>query len=138
MTHDQKLNHILNGLLSRKLKRLAENTDDRRLTFDFLCDILLKNENVDVGEKKFIKNRLIFDEYMTFINIDEVEIPDITQAGIKFMQQGGYVRQKELLNIDYEIKQETLKGLRRGKIAFIFSIISLTIAFLSLLVAFLK
>jgi hypothetical protein len=107
MTHYQKLDRILNGLLSRKLKRLAENTDDKRLTFDFLCNVLLKDEDVDTGEKEFIKDRLMFDGYITFITVDEIELPDITQAGIKFLQQGGYVKRQDLLNLDNEIKQES-------------------------------
>jgi hypothetical protein len=138
MTHYQKLDCILNGLLSRTLKRLAENTDDKRLTFDFLCNVLLKDENVETGEKEFIKNRLLFDEYITFITIDEIELPDITQAGIQFLQQGGYVKQKEFLTLDHDIKQESLKELKRSKPALILSIISLTIAFLSFLVSLLK
>jgi hypothetical protein len=98
---------------------LEYKTDDNRLTFDFLCGALLKDENVDKGEKEFIKNRLMFDEYIEFINIDGVELPDITPKGTEFIQKGGYVKQSELVNLDNEIKEETLKDLRRGKIALI-------------------
>ena len=138
MTHDQKLNMILHVLLSRQPKRFSDKVDDKRLTFEFLCNALFKNEGVLEWEMDFLKSRLFSDNYIRFIEVDNVQLPDLTQEGIKFIQQGGYEEQNQTLKIDKEIKIETLKELRRGKIALVLSVISITIAFLSLIIAFIK
>jgi hypothetical protein len=138
MTHEQKLNMILSGLLSRQPKRLEDKTDDKRLTFDFLCNILFENEEMLGWEIEFLQNRLLSDNYIKFIEIDNVQLPDITQEGIKFIQHGGYEEQYRTLQIDKEIKKETLKELHRNKLALVLSVISIMIAFVSLLATFLK
>ncbi len=138
MTYDQKLNIILTGLLSRQPKRLTDKFDDKRLTFEFLCNALFKNEGVSKWEMEFLKNRLLSDNYIEFIEVGDVQMPDLTQEGIKFIQQGGYEEQNQISKIEKEIKIETLKKLRRGKIAFVLSVISIAIAFLSLIISFIK
>jgi hypothetical protein len=138
MTHEQKLNKILNGLLSRLSKRLSDKTDDKRLTFEFLCNVLFPYEDIQKWEMEHLKNRLIYDGYITFIDVSGIQLPDITQKGIKFMQKGGYEESAKMHNIEKEIKKETLKEIQRGKISIIISIISLIIAIVSCLRSFLK
>ena len=113
MTHDRKLNSILHVLLSRQPKRFADKTDDKRLTFEFICDALFKGEDVLGWEVEFLKSRLLSDNYIRFVEFDGVQLPDLTQDGIKFIQKGGYVEQSQTLKTDKEIKNETLKELRR-------------------------
>lgn len=104
MTHDQKLNRILHALLSRQPKRLADKTDDKRLTFEFLCDALFQGEDVVGWEIEFLKDRLLTDSYIEFIEFDDAKLPDLTQEGVKFIQQGGYVEQNQILKLEKEMK----------------------------------
>jgi len=138
MTHDQKLNQILHALLSRQPKRFADKTDDKRLTFEFICNALFKGEDVLEWEVEFLKSRLLSDNYIKIIEVEDAQLPDLTQEGIQFIQHGGYVEQNRVLKTDKKIKDETLKELHRGKMTLILSVISIIIAFFSFLVAFLK
>ena len=89
MTHDRKLNQILHALLSRQPKRFADKSDDKRLTFEFLCNALFEGENMLKWEMEFLKSRLLSDNYIRFIEFEDMQLPDLTQESIKFIQKCG-------------------------------------------------
>ena len=131
MTHQKKLNSILNVLLDTHQKRLNKQQIDSRLNFSFICKVV--TEVTDDWEVEFLKQRLLSDGYMTMGDFGNVEPPNITQEGIKFIQQGGYV--KEMLNqeIEQKIRVETFKKFQYDKWAFLIAILSLITALIALI-----
>ncbi|MDD2244841.1 MAG: hypothetical protein VB122_03310 [Erysipelotrichales bacterium] len=139
MTHFEKLDKLLNGLMSRIRIRLERNIDDKRLTFDFLCDALFKNEGVEDWEKKFLQNRLISDGYIAFEKFYDEPLPIITQKGIEFVQKGGYKKIKEKETLYEEVQISTIKSNNRSKWALIVSIVSVILTLIiNILVLLLK
>lgn len=134
MTHDQKLNYILNVLLSRLPKRLENGVDDKRLTFEFLCNALFKDENMPNWEVMFLRNTLQNDGYMEFLSYDGVELPIITHNGIKFIQNGGYEKEKENKKAQEELINTTIKNNKRSLWALVISVISLGITIFSIFI----
>ena len=131
MTHQKKLNSILYVLLDTHQKRLNKQQIDSRLNFSFICKVV--TEVTDDWEVEFLKQRLLSDGYMTMGDFGNVEPPNITQEGIKFIQQGGYV--KEMLNqeIEQKIRVETFKKFQYDKWAFLIAILSLITALIALI-----
>ena len=77
MTHYQKLDMILNVLLSRVPFRNTNTDYESNLTMEFLCTRLFANENLTDWEIKFLQDRLIDDKYIEMITVDNVLIPNI-------------------------------------------------------------
>lgn len=127
MTHVEKLDKILIGLMTRVKHRMSSNSDDSRLTFDFLCDVLLKDEGVENWEKQFLQNRLMSDGYLSFDAMNGVSLPSITQKGIEFVQKGGYRKLQEKEKLFEEVQISTIKSNNRSKWALIVAILSLII-----------
>lgn len=134
MTHNQKLDMILNGLLSRVPHRNANGSDYGVLTFDFLCAALFKDEEVSSWEVKFLQDRLIGDEYVEMIPVNEVQIPNITQKGIKFIQNGGYQKERERLDLQDENVRTTIESNKRSKSALVVSLISIGLSLIAIIV----
>ncbi|MCK9422216.1 MAG: hypothetical protein M0Q38_06435 [Bacteroidales bacterium] len=130
MTHAEKLNQVLFILLDTHRKRLANQAIDERLTFSFICTKVA--EVTEDWEIQFLKQRLISDGY---VEVDKslkiIEPPEITQSGIKFIQQGGYVVVEQSNEIDKKIKAASLQKFQYDKWAFAIAILSLIIAILS-------
>lgn len=118
------------GLNTRVIARMSNNTDDKRLTFDYLCDVLLKDEGVEDWEKQFLQNRLVSDGYLSFDNFDGVILPNITQKGIEFLQKGGYKKILEREKLNEEVQISTIKSNNRSKWALIIAAISLILTIL--------
>ena len=97
MTHSQKLNGILHVLIGN----LGKTEVNPKLTFEFIC----KNV-VEVNEKwemLFLQNMLVNDGYvLSFGGLNE--LPNLTHAGIKFIQNGGYNEIVESRELDKRIK----------------------------------
>lgn len=131
MTHRQKLDMLLNGLLSRVPMRYTAGKDNNILTFDYLCSILLKDEDMPSWEVEFLNRTLIEDGYIEMVDADGVLIPNITHKGIKFIQDGGYskadLRQKQ----QDELVRSTIKSNNRSMLALIVSIVATIIALAS-------
>ena len=89
MTHRQKLDILLNGLLSRVPMRYTAGTDNNILTFDYLCSILLKEEDVPSWEVKYLERTLIEDGFIEMVDAEGIMIPNITHKGIRYIQDGG-------------------------------------------------
>ena len=66
MTHFEKLDKLLMGLMSRVKHQMSGNSENPKLTFDFLCDVLLKDEGIEDWEKQFLQNRLMSDGFLSF------------------------------------------------------------------------
>lgn len=132
MTHYQKLDVLLNGLLSRVPHRNTYGSDNSALTFEFLCSALLKNENVTNWEMKFLQDRLVDDGYVEIIEENNVLVPIITQKGVKFMQDGGYKKEQERRNMQDELVRTSIESNKRSKIAVWIASISLVVAILAL------
>jgi len=135
MTHYEKLDMLLNALLSRVTYRNTHGSDYNVLTFEFLCSKLFKDEDVNAWEVKYLQDRLIGDEYVEMIKKDNVLIPNITQKGIKFMQDGGYVKEQERVKMQDEQVRTTIENNNRGKLALVLSFISMLIALAALVLS---
>lgn len=131
MTYEQKLDTLLRGLLSRVPQRFINGSDNKILSFDYLCSILLKDEDMPSWEVEFLNRALIEDGYIEMVDDDGVLIPNITHKGIKFIQDGGYskadLRQKQ----QDELVRSTIKSNNRSMLALIVSIVATIIALAS-------
>lgn len=131
MTYEQKLDTLLRGLLSRVPQRFIIGSDNKILSFDYLCSILLKDEDMPSWEVEFLNRTLIEDGYIEMVDADGVLIPNITHKGIKFIQDGGYskadLRQKQ----QDELVRSTIKSNNRSMLALIVSIVATIIALAS-------
>ena len=135
MTYDAKLDANLNGLLSRVPIRINnDKKDDTRLTMDFICNTLFQKEGHENWETEFLERRLLSDGFIQFIEVDSVTLPEITDLGIRYIQNGGYKRERSNRSIDEELKKENLKNAKRSWIALTISIISLAIAMAKILI----
>lgn len=131
MTYEQKLDILLNGLLSRVPMRYKTGKDYNILTFDYLCSILLKEEDAPSWEVKYLQRTLIEDGLIEMVDAEGIMIPNITHKGIKFIQDGGYskadLRQKQ----QDELVRSTIKSNNRSMLALIVSIVATIIALAS-------
>ena len=138
MTHYEKLDMLLNGLLSRVIHRNTHGSDNSILTFEFLCSKLFKDEDVKAWEVKYLQDRLIGDEYVEMIEKDNMLIPNITQKGIKFIQDGGYKKEQERKNMQDELVKTSIESNKRSKWAFVVSIASFLVALAALIIGLLN
>ena len=138
MTHYEKLDMLLNALLSRVIHRNTNGSDYGILTFEFLCSNLFKDEDVNAWEVKYLQDRLIGDEYVEMIEKDNVLIPNITQKGIKFIQGGGYKKEQERSNKQDELVDTSIKSNKISIWALAVSIASFLVAFAALIIGLLK
>ncbi len=139
MTHNEKLDAILNGLLSRVPVRIKnDRKDDTRLTMDFICKALFQKEGHEDWETEFLQRRMLSDGFIQFIEVENVKLPEITNLGIKYIQNGGYRREYSIRSIDEELKKENLKNAKRSWVALLISIISLVIAITKFLIDYFK
>lgn len=87
MTHDEKLDKILYGLLSRISTKIRNNgEDDQRLTMDFICKALFKEGEHEDWENKFLQRRLLSDGLIEFKRKEDLDLPEIIDLGIKYIQ----------------------------------------------------
>lgn len=133
MTHRQKLDELLNGLLSRIPMRYATGKDYKILTFDYLCSILLKEEDVQSWEVKYLQQTLIEDGYIEMVDADGVMIPNITHKGTRYIQDGGYCKEEIRKKEQDELIKSTIKSNNRSLLALTVSIIATIIALASFL-----
>jgi hypothetical protein len=107
MTHDEKLNSILYKYLYAEKFRLENNPEYFKFTFDFI--IKSQKDGTEKWEKEFLKERLFKDGYLIENGQGRGEPYIITNAGKKFIQEGGYLKERERKNIYDEIQKDTLK-----------------------------
>lgn len=138
MTHYEKLDMLLNALLSRVIHRNTNGSDYSILTFEFLCSNLFKDEDVNAWEVKYLQDRLIGDEYVEMIEEDNMLIPNITQQGIKFIQDGGYKKELERSNKHDELVDTSIKSNKISIWALAVSIASFLVAFAALIIGLLN
>ena len=87
MTHDEKLDKILYGLLSRISTKIRNNgEDDQRLTMDFICKALFKEGVHEDWENEFLQRRLLSDGLIEFKRKEDLDLPEIIDLGIKYIQ----------------------------------------------------
>ena len=120
MIHAEKLNAILHIFIGEKSKEIPTPN----LSVKLICEKVLKiNEKWEID---FLTNILFDDEYLVK-NIYNLNT-EITHKGIKFVQSGAYKNEFETRELESKIKVETLKNLKRSKIAIYISAISLLIS----------
>ncbi len=132
MTQREKLDKILNGLMSRLPKRYETGTDNKILTFEFLCSVLFKDENMEPWEVASLKDVLMQDGYIEMVDVEGVSIPNITHTGKKFILDGGYKIEQERKNKQDELVKTSIESNKRSKIAVWIASISLVVAILAL------
>lgn len=132
MTQREKLDKILNGLMSRLPKRYETGTDNKILTFDFLCSVLFKDEMMEPWEVANLKDVLIQDGYIEMIDVEGTSIPNITHTGKKFILDGGYKKEQERKIKQDELVKTSIESNKRSKLAVWIASISLVVAILAL------
>lgn len=132
MTQRKKLDKILNGLMSRLPKRYETGTDNKILTFDFLCSVLFKDEMMEPWEVANLKDVLIQDGYIEMIDVEGTSIPNITHTGKKFILDGGYKKEQERKIKQDELVKTSIESNKRSKLAVWIASISLVVAILAL------
>ncbi len=85
-------------------------------------------------EVKFLQDRLIGDKYVEMISVNNVQIPNITQKGIKFIQDGGYQKERERLDLQDESVRTAIESNKRSKSALVVSLISLGLSLIAIVV----
>lgn len=138
MTQREKLDTILNGLMSRLPKRYETGTDNKILTFEFLCSILFKDENMEPWEVANLKDVLMLDGYIEIIDIEGTNIPNITHTGKKFILDGGYKKEQERKVKQDELVMTSIESNKRSKLAVWIASISLVVAILALVFQIIK
>ena len=87
MTHDEKLDKILYGLLSRISTKIRNNgEDDQRLTMDLICNALFIEGEHEDWENEFLQRRLLSDGLIEFKRKEDLDLPEIIDLGIKYIQ----------------------------------------------------
>lgn len=138
MTHDEKLDKILYGLLSRISTKIKNNgEDDKRLTMEFICKALFREEHED-WETEFLQRRLSSDGLIEFKRKESLDLPEITDLGIKYIQNGGYTREHSNKKIEEDLKMQTLKNAKKSWIAIVISVISLILTAINIWITFIK
>jgi hypothetical protein len=138
MTQREKLDKILNGLMSRLPKRYETGTDNKILTFKFLCSILFKDENMEPWEVANLKDILIRDGYVEMIDVEGTSIPSITHTGKKFILDGGYKKEQERKIKQDELVKTSIESNKISIWALAVSIASFLVAFAALIIGLLK
>lgn len=139
MTHDEKLDKILYGLLSRISTKIRNNgEDDKRLTMDFICKTLFKEEGHEDWETEFLQRRLLSDGLIEFKRKEDLDLPEITDLGIKYIQNGGYTRERSNKKIEEDLKIQSLKNAKKSWIAIVISAISLILTAINIWIAYIK
>lgn len=138
MTQREKLDKILNGLMSRLPKRYETGTDNKILTFDFLCSVLFKDEMMEPWEVANLKDILIRDGYVEMIDVEGTSIPSITHTGKKFILDGGYKKEEERKIKQDELVKTSIESNKISIWALAVSIASFLVAFAALIIGLLK
>lgn len=138
MTHEQKLDTLLTGLLSRIPTSTDNESDNDILTFDLLCSILLKEEDVPSWEVNFLQQTLLEDGNVKMTDAEGKMIPNITHKGIKFIQDGGYVKERKRKEEQDKLVKSSIESNLRSKWAMLISIISVLIALASIIIQITK
>ena len=125
MTHSEKLNRLLHVLLWTHRKVLTNQPVSTNITFTWLCKTVA--EVTEEWEIEFIKQRLLTDGYIKMGDFGDGEPPVLTPTGIKFIQSGGYTREAKERELEQQIKEQTLKSLKRSNTALKISILAIVI-----------
>ena len=134
MTQRQKLDKILYGLMSRLPKRYEDGTDYKILTFEYLCSVLLKEENMEPWEVNSLKDFLIEDGYIEMVDAEGSLIPNITHKGKKFLLDGGYEKEQERQNLQDELVKTNINSNNRSKWALWVSVIALLVSIVAIII----
>ena len=139
MTHDEKLDKILYGLLSRIFTKIRNNGEDnKRLTMDFICKTLFKEEGHEDWETEFLQRRLLSDGLIEFKRKEDLDLPEITDLGIKYIQNGGYTGERSNKKMEEDLKIQSLKNAKKSWIAIVISAISLILSAINIWTAYIE
>lgn len=138
MTHNEKLDAILHALLFvlsiRAKKRVGkEGIDDEKLTMESICIALFEKKGHEEWETNYLERRLLSDGYIEFNSFEGKHLPEITNSGIKFIQEGGYKAERLNKDMNNELLKQNLKIAKRSGYAFFISIAAVIISALSFL-----
>ena len=134
MTQRQKLDKILYGLMSRLPKRYEDGTDYKILTFEYLCSVLLKEENMEPWEVNSLKDFLIEDGYIEMVDAEGSLIPNITHKGKKFLLDGGYEKEQKRKELQDELVETGVKSNKRSKWALLVSVGALLVSIVAIII----
>ena len=134
MTQRQKLDKILYGLMSRLPKRYEDGTDYKILTFEYLCSVLLKEENMEPWEINSLKDFLIEDGYIEMVDAEGSLIPNITHKGKKFLLDGGYEKEQKRKDLQDENVETGIKSNKRSKWALWVSVAALIASIVAIII----
>ena len=120
--------------MSRLPKRYEDGTDYKILTFEYLCSVLLKEENMEPWEVNSLKDFLIEDGYIEMVDAEGSLIPNITHKGKKFLLDGGYEKEQERQNLQDELVKTNINSNNRSKWALWVSVIALLVSIVAIII----
>lgn len=126
MTHHEKLDQVLRGLLYRE-----SDAGSKRMRIGHLVRQVASTE--EQWEVDIIVKRLLDDGYIARNpNSSSGEPYSITSSGMAHIQRGGYSEEHEQLALERAIKQGTLRSFRYDKLALWVAAASLAISIVAL------
>jgi hypothetical protein len=126
MTHHQKLDQVLSGLLYRE----SDPASKRMYIGDLVRKVASTAEQWEVD---LIVKRLLDDGYIARNPRSPMGEPHvITSLGMAHIQRGGYAAEQEQVALDRAIKHGTLTSFRYDKFAFWLAAASLVISIIAL------
>jgi predicted transcriptional regulator len=125
MTLHEKLDSILNGYLAWHVLKLKGDPRHKNMTFSLAVKTLCPD--TEEWEKAYLRDRLINDGYLEAISNEDLENLELTQKGIDFITENGYVGSQNEIKKDRKIKDATLNSLKHSKWALIISIFAIII-----------
>ncbi len=123
MTHNQLLDVILSSYLVGYMLKKSNDPRYQKLTFKLVAKAM--DPTIEEWNIGFLKDRLFSDGFLKIAEYGDEEPFELTAEGIKAAQQGWYKMTESDKEQDKKIKAETLKNLKRSKVALYISIISI-------------
>lgn len=120
--------------MSRLPKRYEDGSDYKILTFEYLCSVLLKEDNMEPWEVNSLKDFLIEDGYIEMVDAEGSLIPNITHIGKKFLLDGGYEKEQKRKELQDELVETGVKSNKRSKWALWVSVAALIVSIVAIII----
>lgn len=125
MTHHKLLDVILACYLFAEKLKLSKDPRYQKLTFKLVAEV--QEPGIDEWNVEFLRKRLLEDGFLRPSKFGDAEPYELTPEGIKAAQTSHYSSAIKERDIDWKIKEETLKSLKRSKDAKTISIFAIIV-----------
>ncbi len=125
MTNNQLLDTILKLYLQDKQWTLLG--DPRHSKLSFAKIVKSQDPTIEEWQIKFLKEQLFADKLLMYAKYGDKEPYTLTPAGVKAAQTSWYVPTENNRILEQQIKEQTLKSLKRSKTALTISIFAIVV-----------